>query len=194
LVEIHVCLLNLGWTVSDIFSCRCTKGVFLSGVLYFHRISDNRMVGRPLKNLRMFEELCGRNVIQNVILATTMWDEVDEDEGYYREQQLMLKYWRSMLERNSSMSRFLNTRESALHVIQPLIDAANARCSLLQHEMVAMSTRHRPESTKFRLYQDTELLIRIRWQVLEQIQNAAKRSISMGARQLFGRCRRNIRG
>ena len=43
------------------------------------------MVGTPLKNLRMFEELCGKDALKNVILTTTMWDEVDEETGLARE-------------------------------------------------------------------------------------------------------------
>ena len=33
------------------------------------------MAGTLLKNLRMFEELCGKDALKNVILTTTMWDE-----------------------------------------------------------------------------------------------------------------------
>jgi hypothetical protein len=120
----------------------------------------------------MFEVLCGRNAIQNVILTTTMWDEVDEVTGRYRENELRSKYWKSMLQRSSTTSRFLGTPESAVQVIQPLIDKANDRSSLLlQQEMVAMRTKLPPESNKFRLYQETERLIRKRQQLIEQIRN-----------------------
>ena len=95
------------------------------------------MAGTPLKNLRMFEELCGKNAFHNVILTTTMWDEVDEETGEDRERELKTKYWRTMLDRNSTTSRFLRTRESAFDLIEPLIDAANRRSSvLLQDELV----------------------------------------------------------
>jgi hypothetical protein len=46
------------------------------------------MAGTPLKNLRMFEKLCGKNALRNIILITTMWDEVDEALGLQREKQL----------------------------------------------------------------------------------------------------------
>ena len=43
------------------------------------------------------------------------------------------------MERNSTTSRFLRTRESAFDIIEPLIDAANKRSSvLLQDELVDM--------------------------------------------------------
>ena len=97
------------------------------------------MAGTPLKNLRMFEELCGKNAFHKVILTTTMWDEVDEEAGEDREAELKTKYWRTMLDRSSTTSRFLRTRESAFDIIEPLIEAANIRSSLLlQDELVDM--------------------------------------------------------
>ena len=97
------------------------------------------MAGTPFKNLRMFEELCGKNAFKSIILTTTMWDEVDKAMGEDREAQLKKEYWQTMLERNSTTSRFLRTRKCAFEPIEPLIDAANKRSSvLLQDELVDM--------------------------------------------------------
>ena len=135
------------------------------------------MAGTPLKNLRMFEQLCGKNAFQNVILTTTMWDEVDEETGSEREMELKSKYWRSMLEQQSTTNRFLGTRESALNIIQPLVDAANDKSKLLlQQEMVDMRTKLPATSAGLRLFEETELLVKRRQQVLEQIRNAMKHS------------------
>ena len=49
----------------------------LSGILYLHRITDNRMAGTPLKNLQVFQKLCGRDALGKVYLTTTMWDEAE---------------------------------------------------------------------------------------------------------------------
>ena len=62
----------------------------LSGIIYFHRITDPRMEGSNM-NLRMFRELCGEKNFSNVILCTTMWDKVGEEEGRRREQELRNK-------------------------------------------------------------------------------------------------------
>ena len=116
----------------------------LSGLLYFHRISDNRKAGTPLKNLSMFEELCGKNSLQKVILTTTMWDDVHQETGEAREEELRLKYWRPMLQRHSTTNRFSRTRESAFTVIDPLIDTANIQFSaLLQQELKGSSLQVR---------------------------------------------------
>ena len=133
------------------------------------------MAGTPLKNLRMFEELCGKNAFHNVILTTTMWDEVDEETGQLREQELKSEYWRSMLERNSTTSRFTHSRDSALRLIEPLIDAANKKSSLLlQQEMVDMRAKLPATSAGVRLFSEMELLIKERQDALEKIRNAMK--------------------
>ena len=44
----------------------------LATIIYMHRISDNRMSGSVLKNLKLFASLCGMEAMPNVIIATTM--------------------------------------------------------------------------------------------------------------------------
>ena len=161
----------------DGFLRRYENEILLSGLLYFHRISDNRMAGTPLKNLRMFEELCGKNACQHVIMITTMWDEVDEQMGIARERELKLNYWRWMLERGSTTNRFMQTRKSALRLIEPLIDAANAKSSvLLQQELVDMRTELPATSAGIRLFSEMEILVKRRQEVLDRIRNAMKHS------------------
>jgi hypothetical protein len=122
---------------------RYGKNIKLSGLLYFHEISDtqtgHRMAGTPSKNLGMFEELCGENAPPKVILTTTMWDVVDRETGVERERKLMSSYWRPMVLRGSLTERFVRTRESAFTVIDPLIETANMLISdQLQQELVDM--------------------------------------------------------
>ena len=164
---------------------RYRKDMKLSGLLYFHRISDNRMAGAPLKNLKMFEELCGKNDLQKIILTTTMWDEVDNKTGEDRERELKTDYWRTMLERSSTTDRFKLTRESAFTVIDPLIDTANARISdLLQKELADM---HKNLSSGSRdvgqaLISRMELLLMQREDLLRRIRNEVKRGATDGMR------------
>ncbi|RDB28377.1 hypothetical protein Hypma_015573 [Hypsizygus marmoreus] len=94
----------------------------LAGVVYLHEISQPRMMGTPLKNLEMFRHLCGDKAVQNVILATTKWDEVTEDVGSRREKQLVEKYWKHMLDLGSGMCRFLRTPESAWEIVNLILD------------------------------------------------------------------------
>jgi len=77
--------------IADWLNTTYKRNIKLSGLLYFHRISDNRMAGTPLKNLRMFQELCGHNALRNIILTTTMWLDVEEELGSVREKELEKK-------------------------------------------------------------------------------------------------------
>ena len=47
-------------TLIHIIYYRYKRDIKLAGILYFHRISDNRVAGTPLKNIRMFQKLCGK--------------------------------------------------------------------------------------------------------------------------------------
>ena len=150
----------------------------MSGLLYFHRISDNRMAGKPLRNLGMFEELCGKNTLQKLILTTTMWDEVDQETGETREGDLRSTYWQPMLQRNSTTNRFRRTRESAFTVIDPLIDIVNIRISaLLQQELADMRKKlsSTSRSAGQELLAEMEILLRQREDLLRRIRNEVKR-------------------
>ena len=135
------------------------------------------MAGTPLKNLRMFEQLCGKNAFHNVILTTTMWDEVEEKTGEDRERELKTHYWRTMLERNSTTSRFLRTRESAFNLIDPLIEAANRKFSvLLQGELVDMRKSLPATAAGQELFSAMGKLVSQREDLLRRIRQEMKRS------------------
>ncbi|KAG6326187.1 hypothetical protein ID866_12902, partial [Astraeus odoratus] len=94
----------------------------LSGILYFHRIADPRAAGTPLRNLNMFRELCGKDDFQNVILVTTMWDELqtDIDLGIQREKELLSNFWQPMVVLGSTTRRFDGTEECAWNIINSI--------------------------------------------------------------------------
>jgi hypothetical protein len=89
----------------------------LTGLLFLHRISDNRMTGTARRNTHVFEMLCGAGGLRNVILVTTMWDSVDEQAGLLREKELRLNFWQSMSRSGSRMARFDNTHQSAWSIL-----------------------------------------------------------------------------
>jgi hypothetical protein len=135
------------------------------------------MVGTPLKNFRMFEQLCGKNTFRNVILTTTMWDEIDVETGEDREGELKSKSWRNMLEHGSKTGRFMRTRESAFDLIEPLLDASNRRTPvLLQHELVDMGKELHSTSAGQPLLSEMEVLVRQREDLLRRIRNEMKRT------------------
>lgn len=116
---------------------RGRKKASLSGILYLHRISDNRMAGTPLRNLRMFEKLCGTQSYSRVLMVTTMWDALrDEQVGERREEELKSTFWVPMIGQGSSTERFRNTEQSAWHILEHFLHAPRERQELrLQREL-----------------------------------------------------------
>ncbi|KAF8830854.1 P-loop containing nucleoside triphosphate hydrolase protein [Lentinula edodes] len=60
----------------------------LNGTIFFHRMSDPRFGGQSRRSLRIFRELCGAATFKNVVVLTTFWDRVNEEEGLAREEEL----------------------------------------------------------------------------------------------------------
>jgi hypothetical protein len=81
-----------------------------------HRITDNRISGSLLKNLRMFTSLCGLEAMPNVVIATTMWSEVRQESGERREAELVNGFWKDLLHEGCKVERFLDTYDSAWDV------------------------------------------------------------------------------
>ncbi|KAF9043968.1 hypothetical protein BJ165DRAFT_1348021, partial [Panaeolus papilionaceus] len=112
------------------------KGVMLAGVLYFHRISDSRLTGTERKNIAIFESLVGTVAMENVIIVSTMWDTLKQEEAEAMEKALKGDAWKFMLSNGARVARHRNTRGSALDIVWMLQGARNHRALLIQEEMV----------------------------------------------------------
>lgn len=98
--------------IADWMKAAYYEGFLLSGIIYLHRIIDPRMEGPSLKNLRMMKKLCGANSLRNVVLATTMWERVSEEEGSRREAELRRVFWKDMVAGGSTIAR-ITTQSNA---------------------------------------------------------------------------------
>ena len=80
------------------------------------------MEGSSLKNLRMFQILCGEKALANVLLTTTQWSNVDPTKAQGRENELRSQeFWGGLIDRGATLQRFLGTRESGLELIHKLM-------------------------------------------------------------------------
>lgn len=93
----------------------------LSGVVYLHKISDNRMDGASMKSLRLFRKLCGESNLHNVVLGTTMWANVDDATGARREGELRDIYWKDMIAQGSTMCRISTNADDAKILIESFL-------------------------------------------------------------------------
>jgi hypothetical protein len=114
--------------------------VHLTGIVYLHRITDRRVGGSAIKNLRMFKQLCGDDGLPAVVFATTMWDalrEGDETGALARENELISRpeFWGLMLEKGSRVFRQDKGFESATQIMDYLISRQSTVLLDIQHEM-----------------------------------------------------------
>jgi hypothetical protein len=75
------------------------------------------MTGSSLKNLQILASLCGQHAIPSVVIATTMWSEVSEEEGKQREEELRAEFWKDIIPDGCRTERFQKTYESAWRII-----------------------------------------------------------------------------
>ena len=95
----------------------CTQyelGIPLKGIIYMHRITDNKMSGSAQRYFEMFMRLCGDRNLENVVLLTTMWSELkDPGKGMERERELRRDFWATMEKRGSTIRQFDGSRSMA---------------------------------------------------------------------------------
>ena len=143
-----------------------------------HRISDNRMAGTPLKNFRVFANLCGDGATKKVILATTMWDLVDENEGERRMTQLQERYWKGMLVGGSEVARFKGSYESAWEIVDIIVNKDEGPSSrpplLIQEEMVELDRQLGETQAGITLYNTLQKLLAEQQEKIRQLKDEAK--------------------
>ena len=102
----------------------CYRNRQLSGIIYLHDITQARMTGSSVINLRMFRKLCGDENLKNVILATTKWAKLRKDVEVSREQELYTnkEFWGLMVKYRSKVRRFENTTESACAIVEKILN------------------------------------------------------------------------
>lgn len=102
---------------------RYRQGVLLQGVVYLYRISDNKAPGSAVRNLRLYENLCGEDALCNSIVVTNMWNRVDEAVGSAREEQLKNEptLLKPILDRGAKLMRHHGTQESAHEILRQLL-------------------------------------------------------------------------
>jgi len=124
----------------DISNClgnSYTNGALLSRVIFLHPISDTRMEGSSLRNLRMFRKLCGDDAMKKVFLTTTQWSNVDEATGKKREEGLRSneKFYGSLVKKGTKIERFSGDRDSGLKLSNRLMKGEKVKCDI-QRELV----------------------------------------------------------
>ena len=106
----------------------------LAGVIFLYRISDNRVSGSLLKDLRLFEAVCGKDMMKNVVISTTMWTITPKDAALRRQTELETNYFKDMLGSGCKLEIFGDSRESALATVNHILNLPPCRL-LIQNEL-----------------------------------------------------------
>ena len=134
-LEETLVILPLSWFLITNTCNRYQRGIQLSGILYLHRITDNRVPNSFLRNIELLRRLCGDDAFSNIRFVTTHWDLLtDQGEGERGEKELCSKYWNYLIEGGSQVFRFQNTHPSAWKIINSL--PMEGKATLIQKEMV----------------------------------------------------------
>ncbi|KAF2118942.1 P-loop containing nucleoside triphosphate hydrolase protein, partial [Lophiotrema nucula] len=170
------------------------RQIQLTGIVYLHRIKDIRIGGAAIKNLRMFNQLCGEHGLGSVVLATTMWDSgVDEQAGLKREQELTSSsdFWKLMIEQGSKVFRQDEGRTSAYRIVKYLINKNRPVYLDISREMVDEKKQLRDTKVgseiatkvdKMKQHYEAEL-DRLRKELRKEVQNAVEQKNAEAKRQ-----------
>jgi DNA repair exonuclease SbcCD ATPase subunit len=98
------------------------------------------MGGSTLKNLNMFEALCGTTDLSHVVLATTMWDKMADPDNRKKairfEQDLQRDYWGDMIEFGSKTFHHDDTKGSAMQIVNHILSLRGDNVLDIQREMI----------------------------------------------------------
>ena len=100
---------------------RHKHGPKLSGVIYIHPISDKRFTGIARRNFKMFREFCGDSALKNIVLVTNMWEEVSQEDGKEREQELITNFFKIALDKGAQVARHDDTVQSAHDIVRRIM-------------------------------------------------------------------------
>jgi hypothetical protein len=114
---------------------RYRREVQLAGIIYFHRISDQRWRGSDTRSFGWLKSICGEETLRNVVLATNMWGDVTREIGAVREQQLATDFVKDALDEGAQLHRHHDTTESAHQIIRGILNNRRAPFQV-QRELV----------------------------------------------------------
>jgi|ERR1700722_7251582 len=105
----------------------------VAGILYLHRISDNRITAPSESTMAAFKRFCGKDVSSRIILMTTMWDKTIPTIGESRENEIKTNYWNYMLSSGSRVARFDKSGSSVWAAVDSIIAPAQNAPMISSH-------------------------------------------------------------
>ncbi|KAM0194696.1 hypothetical protein ACHAPI_006993 [Fusarium lateritium] len=111
--------------ITDYLAAQHISGLPLRGILYLHKITENRMTKTFKNHLQLLQKIVGDDALKNVALVTTMWNTLRPEDlrrANQREQELLNDFWSPMIDNGAYNAQFHGTPESAYPLIFQLAD------------------------------------------------------------------------
>jgi hypothetical protein len=93
----------------------------ITGILYLHKIDENRMMQPALPHYQMFGRLCGEGFHTRVLLVTTMWENLSNRDDGERRNSVLRDNWSKMIDKGSEIVSHDGEKESAWGVVKALL-------------------------------------------------------------------------
>ena len=105
----------------------------IDGLIFITPITNVRFTGSAQKNLRMFSRLVGVESLSKVVLATSMWDQMQtSQQAEAREAELIESFWKAFIEEGSTVYRLDGLKDSAIGVVNALLPSGGNQGETLQ--------------------------------------------------------------
>jgi len=102
------------------------KDTLLSGIIYLHRITDDRMTGTMMTNLKIVKELCGEQAAKNITLVSTRWEEARTPQQKAKfvtreNEELKGRYWQLLLSLGAKTATYDGTERAGMDIIRTIL-------------------------------------------------------------------------
>jgi WD40 repeat protein len=97
----------------------------LDGVIYVHRLADQRIGGVSLRNFDLLKELCGQKTLKNVVILTHMEDEVSAREYRVTRLQKSDLFYKLALDDGAQFVPHDGSLQSARAILRRIIDPSS---------------------------------------------------------------------
>jgi len=135
------------------------------GIIFLHRITDNRIQGSPQRHIDRFRRQCTGAVVHQICVVTTMWDEVDDmGEAEIREEHLKDEFRKGGV--HMLFKRFDNQRSSTQDITSSLVGGEARR---LLEELREREKRPIELDSRSASYMQLQQLLSKRRDVLQQL-------------------------
>jgi hypothetical protein len=106
------------------------RRLLLDGLILLHPITANRIGGTERKRTRLLQTILGENAYKRVIIGTTMWDDLkNDDDRFTQRMQGRLEegeVWSEMNAKGATVLRHNNNKESAHDIVRQIIQKSEA--------------------------------------------------------------------